>query len=186
MYNPSSLTLAELQRMVAAARPASEYPHDPYILTTLEEAVRALEEGNLGVGSILVDGRGQIVERGHNRMFEPYFRSDLHAEMQVMTTFEDRAREVVSLKDYTLFSSFIPCPMCLARLIHAGVGQVYHAAADVPAPSRLDSLPPFWQTLARGQVFGPANCSPALSDMAYQAFLLAAQKVLEKLQQRRM
>ena len=62
----------------------SEYPDDGNIWLTCILALNGANSGNYGVGSILQNGDGSIVSWGHNEMFNPYFRSDLHAEMVVM------------------------------------------------------------------------------------------------------
>ena len=54
------------------------------------EALAAARAGNYGVGAVLVDPNGEIVERGRNAVFYPHFRSDLHAEMVAMNAFEER------------------------------------------------------------------------------------------------
>jgi hypothetical protein len=78
--------IAALEAEVAALRPDSRYPHDPFILVTLQEAMAAKREGSGGVGACLAhEGSGGIVARGRNRQYVPYWRSDLHAEMDVLT-----------------------------------------------------------------------------------------------------
>ncbi len=90
MYVSAALSLAELAERVRTFKPDPGCPHDPFVVIALEEAIAAAEDGNFGVGACLVDPSGQVVERGHNHVFHPYPRSDLHAEMDTMTRFEDR------------------------------------------------------------------------------------------------
>jgi tRNA(adenine34) deaminase len=99
------------------------------IKATLQEALAGSRENNGGVGACLVRERtGQIVERGHNRQFAPYFRSDLHAEMDLLTRYEGRvkargadnpsaSREVQrQIQGLILYTSVETCPMCLTRI----------------------------------------------------------------------
>ncbi len=103
-----------------------------------------------------------------------------------MTRFEERLRQPISLRDYSLFTSLEPCPMCLTRLITAGVGHVYHAAPDLDSGMvcRLEHLTPVWVELAKRQEFAPARTSPALQEMASQVFLVTANRNTEQLKAR--
>ena len=180
-------TLEMLQKRVESFVPDPGKKHDLYALASIEEAMMAAREGNLGVGVVLVNPESQIVSRGHNRTFFPYFRSDLHAEMDAMTKFEERFRQVTNMRDYTLFSSLEPCPMCTTRLITSGVGKVFYAAADDQAGmvSRLGSLAPVWIEFAKSQVFSKAQCSGEMQDLAFQIFLATIDGYLKKLAERR-
>jgi tRNA(adenine34) deaminase len=186
MYSAASDTLEELARRVRSFASDPAYPHDPYVLVTLQEAIAAAEDGNFGVGACLVDPIGEVVARGHNHVFHPYPRSDLHAEMDTITRFEEAVRAPVSLAGYTLFTSLEPCPMCLTRLITAGVGHVYHAAPDIESGMvyKLRDLTPVWVELARRQEFAEANASPELKQIAHQIFLVTANRNTEALQAR--
>lgn len=161
------------------------YPHDAFVIVTLREAIEAALEGNFGVGAVLVHRR-RIVQRGHNRVFYPYFRSDMHAEMDVMTKFEDGHRNVETMEGYTLFSSLEPCPMCLGRLITSGVRKVYYAAIDQEGgmANRLAYMPVEWRELAQRQDFRLVDCSPDLSEIALRVFMETVGKNDDKLRRR--
>jgi tRNA(adenine34) deaminase len=186
MYVSAADTLEGLRARVQGFMPDPECPHDPYVLITLDEALAAAGDGNFGVGACLVDPEGRVVARGHNHVFHPYPRSDLHAEMDTMTRFEEQVRSPISLHDYTLFTSLEPCPMCLTRLITAGVGHVYHAAPDIESGMvyKLNDLTPVWVELARRQEFAPARCSPELQELAQQVFLYTANRNTRRLAER--
>ena len=80
---------AELGRLVAAP----EHPDDPFVVVCLREAIAGSREGSGGIGACVVrETTGEIVERGHNRQYSPHFRSDLHAEMDLLNRCEDRIR----------------------------------------------------------------------------------------------
>jgi tRNA(Arg) A34 adenosine deaminase TadA len=187
VYVDAELTLESLEKQVAACEPNPGFPHDRYVIATLEEAVAATREGNFGVGAVIVNADGEIVMRGHNHVFHPYFRSDIHAEMDAMSKFEEAYKGVETLVDYTLFTSLEPCPMCLTRLITSGVGRVYHAAPDIESGmvSRLDALTPVWVDLAAEQEFAQAQCSPELGELALEVFLFTANRNTAKLLARR-
>lgn len=172
--------LAEFARQLMEFSPVC--PHDRYIMAAIEQALLVADQGNPAVGAVLVDRQGKIVHGAGPRNVKPYFRSDLHAEMQLITSFENRRRfrnqasVVEAMKGMTLYSSLEPCTMCTARLIMSGVTNVYHAADD-PAGGMVnaqDSLPPVWKQLIRdGQkTFARADCSQELRDLAFAIFVL--------------
>src|SRR5438045_3591390 len=61
-----------------------KYLDDYFAYISCIEAFAALKQGNYGVGGLLVDREKNIVTQGHNQMFYPFFRSDLHSEMVIM------------------------------------------------------------------------------------------------------
>ena len=186
MNNAAQNSLAELEEKVKAFVPDPEYPDDSFIIIALQEAIAAAKEGNFAVGAVLVREDGEIVERGHNRVFNPHFRSDLHAEMDVMTRFEERFPQTESMKGFILYTSLEPCPMCFARLITSGVSRVYYASPDEHGGMvhKSEQMPPAWTELAKRQKFAQARCSPELSDLAFQIFLTTAAENNRKLQER--
>lgn len=178
--------LNEIEREINAYVPDPHYEDDPFILITLKEAIQGSTAYNGGIGACLVnEANGEVVERGHNRQYEPYFRSDLHAEMDVLNRYEDRMK-VTRIYDphdshfsnprnkqgLILYTSLEPCPMCLTRIINSGIKKVYYAALDEDGgmAHRFEDLPPFWQTLAQGMTIEPARCSPDLRILAIKLF----------------
>ena len=119
-------------------------------------------------------------------MFVPHFRSDLHAEMVVLSVFED-ANPDADLQGCTLYTSLEPCDMCTIRLINSGVSNVRYVAADSDkgASTRLNQLAPHWARLAEKQSFGPSDCTTRLSEIALEAFELTIGGVTERLFERR-
>jgi tRNA(adenine34) deaminase len=175
--------LDELEKRIASFVPSPHHRDDSFVLVTLREAVAAMREGSGGIGACLVhEQSGAIVEVGHNRQFMPHFRSDMHAEMDLLNRYEDKKnvkkvegvnpRQVDGL---VLYSSMEPCPMCLTRILNAGLKKTYYAAADPTGGmvQRISSLPPFWRDLAEGRTYAPADCSPELSEMATRLFTLS-------------
>ncbi|HJV57173.1 MAG TPA: nucleoside deaminase [Methylomirabilota bacterium] len=138
------------------------------------EALEAAREGNYGVGAVLVDPAGRIVARGRNSVFFPRFRSDLHAEMVAMNAFEERHPQSEHMRGYSLVCSLEPCPMCLARLLVAGVETVKFLAPDDLAGmvGLKASFPAAWRRLWRRQEFVRADVSEGLRRFALDVFLL--------------
>jgi|GEM_PF-444217 len=180
------LYLEEIEKDMIAFTPAPRYPDDPFVLVTVREAMAGARERNGGIGACLVkEETGEVLEKSHNRQYEPYFRSDLHAEMDLLDRFEERMRLTRSrdprdpayldpraATGIVLYTSVEPCPMCLTRIINAGIKKVYYAAPDINGgmARRFESLPPFWKGMAAGLVLEPARCSPALTDIAARLF----------------
>jgi tRNA(Arg) A34 adenosine deaminase TadA len=161
----------------------TEPPDDPYVWLACAEALLAIAAGNFGVGAVLVGEDGNLLAAGHNRVFHPHFRSDLHAEMVVLDEWENAEPKLPVAGAPTLYTSLEPCPMCLVRLSASAVGRVWFAAPDEAGGmvSRGDRLPPFWQDLARPKSFGQARCSAELIDLAARLFRLNLQELMERL-----
>ncbi len=70
----------------------SEYTDDPYAWLTNVLALKSVYSGNYGVGSIITNARGEIVALGHNLVYSPSFRSDLHAEIVTLNYLSRRLK----------------------------------------------------------------------------------------------
>ena len=171
---PFDMDLPEISRRLNQFQPIK--PHDAVSVMAIQEAIGAIEKGGWGIGAVLIDNQsGVIIGRGQNKTT----RSDWHAEMDLLNQFEDehqdkKARKAL-LAHCTLVTSLEPCPMCLCRMIAAGVGTVYYVAPDVPGGMvhLLDRLPETWQELAKGKIYAPADCSAELVTIAGAVFQLA-------------
>ena len=170
-------TLEALKARIDALKADPQYPDDQYALETIKEAYAALSAKSGGIGACLVDEtKGTVIERGRNRQYTGYFRSDLHAEMDLLTRYEDRAKKPLAsaggnpreCTGLVLYSSVEPCPMCLTRIINSGIKKVYYVAPDPEGGmvTRMHDLPPFWRRFAEGREFSQARCSPALREVA--------------------
>lgn len=174
--------LAAIEKKLAAYRVNAAYADDAYGLTVVNIAVASIKAGSGGIGACLVDGgTGRVVETGRNRQFDGYFRSDLHAEMDLLNRYEDRMKKQRSpgtgkmprdCGNLILVTSVEPCPMCLTRIINSGIKTVLYVTADQAGgmATRLDQLPPFWREFAADRDFRQADCSPELVRMAHELF----------------
>jgi cytosine deaminase len=178
------MTLKELEdRFVQVRQERVDHKDQELGIIACEEALAAARAENYGVGAVLVDPEGEVLERGRNQAFNPKFRSDLHAEMVVMNAFEDRFPEATHMRGYTLFCSLEPCPMCLARLLIAGVQTVKFAALDELGGmvTRMHHLPTAWQRLGQRQQFVQAEVSESLKQFAVDVFVLNLGALRERL-----
>jgi tRNA(Arg) A34 adenosine deaminase TadA len=174
------------QEFLAGYQPRAEHSDDAYAWLTCTLALEGVASDNFGVGAILVDADGQVVAQGHNQVFHPYFRSDRHAEMVVLETWEEGRPQVPWPDGLSLFTSLEPCPMCLVRLLNADVSRVQFAAKDDPGGmvQRLNHLPLAWLELAQGKTFAQAQCSPELAHAAGQIFQINLQQQNARLRRR--
>lgn len=151
--------------------PSTELKDEIVSIRVCQLAAQAAELGTYGVGAVLLNDRGEILVEGHNEVYVNGFRSDLHAEMVVMNRFETDHIRPHELIDCTLVTSLEPCPMCMTRLIFAGIGTILHVSADNDGGmvQRKSSLPPVFQQITQNlsQVWGPAECSEELREVAF-------------------
>ena len=96
--------------------------------SALIEARKAAEAGEVPVGAVLVDPRGEIVARAGNRTRRD---SDptAHAEILVIRA-AAAALGQERLGGYTLYVTLEPCAMCAGALAHARISRVVYGAAD--------------------------------------------------------
>ena len=169
----TSSTIAILANEAEGLRFSLDSPEEAYSWLSCVYALQAVSRGNFGVGAVLVDSAGAITSVGRNEVFVPHFRSDAHAEMVVVNDFEKRFEGAIDLGGFTLYTSLESCPMCLSRLITAGVGTVLHVCDDEyggMVHKRAD-LPSIWIELSSGREFRKARCSERIVDLARRIFL---------------
>ena len=99
-----------------------------YMREALREARRALEEGEIPIGAVVVSPRGDIIGRGHN-LTETLRDVTAHAEMQALTAASD-ALGGKYLTDCTLYVTVEPCVMCAGALGWAQVSRVVFGTYD--------------------------------------------------------
>lgn len=173
----------EWEKWLEEYQPKPSYPDDFQALETCKLALQAVKFGNFGIGCILVNPAGEIVVKGHNKVFNPYFRSDYHGEMVVMDMFEDDYKDVTTMKGYKLYTSLESCPMCMARLITSGCETVLYVAGDRTGGMvhLKENLPEVWKNLAKRLKFGIAECSEELREAANEIFLLNVKDLNDRL-----
>lgn len=94
----------------------------------LIEARAAAAEGEVPVGAVLVDGRGELLATARNRtigLCDP----SAHAEMLAI---REGARRVGNyrLLSTTLYATVEPCLMCMGAIVHARVARLVYGAPD--------------------------------------------------------
>jgi tRNA(adenine34) deaminase len=98
-----------------------------YMKLALKEAQKALDEGEVPIGAIIVSNQ-KIIGKGHN-LIEKLNDITAHAEMQAITA----ASNYIGAKyliDCTLYVTIEPCVMCGGALFWSQISRVVYGAAD--------------------------------------------------------
>jgi tRNA(adenine34) deaminase len=91
-------------------------------------ADEAAKAGDVPVGAIVVDSRGNAIAQASNRK-ERDKDPTAHAEILVLR----KASQVLQtwhLKDCTLYVTLEPCPMCAGAIIQARIGLLVYGTDD--------------------------------------------------------
>ena len=101
--------------------------HEKYMRMALSEAQRAMAEGEIPIGAVVVC-KNRIVARAHN-LTETLTDPTAHAEMQAITM---AASELGGkyLTDCTLYVTVEPCVMCAGALGWAQVPRIIYGCRD--------------------------------------------------------
>lgn len=107
-----------------------------YLDLAYEEARKALEEGEVPVGAVLVS-EGTVIGRGHNK------RNQLkevlsHAECTCLLDASERSGLAI-FPESTMYVTLEPCIMCTGALLNAHVARVVYGAPE-PKFGALGSL----------------------------------------------
>ena len=93
----------------------------------LAEAEKALAEGEIPVGAVLVRG-DEILWADHNRR-EALKDPTAHAEMLCLRHGAEKLGDW-RLRDCTLYVTLEPCPMCAGAMVMSRLGRCVYGAAD--------------------------------------------------------
>mgnify|MGYP000601168359 CR=1 FL=1 len=105
----------------------SPYNDEYFMKQAVQEAMLALESGEVPIGAVIV-ANNQIIAKGHN-LTEKLHDVTAHAEMQAITA----ASEFLGgkyLKGCTLFVTMEPCVMCGGALYWSQIDRVVYGASD--------------------------------------------------------
>jgi len=163
--------MQDWKKYVDQYEPSTSLKDEIAAVRVCQLAAMAAELGTYAVGAVLLDDKGEVLAEGHNEVFVDDFRSDLHAEMVVLTKFEIEHQRPGELGTFTLVSSLEPCPMCMTRLIYSGIGSIRYVCEDPYGGmvTRKSSLPPKIQQISEDlfQLWGLAECSEELREAAF-------------------
>ncbi|MEO5360950.1 MAG: tRNA adenosine(34) deaminase TadA [Nitrospirota bacterium] len=104
---------------------------DKYFMEcALKEALKAFSAGEVPVGAVIVDAKGQIVASACNekeRLHDP----TAHAELTAIRMAAVRSAEGWRLNGMTLYVTKEPCVMCAGAIVNARLSRVVYGCADV-------------------------------------------------------
>jgi tRNA(adenine34) deaminase len=110
--------------------------HEHFMRIALEEAARGKAEGNVAVGSIIVQGE-RVVARGRN-LVTSTLDPTAHAETVALRE-AGRTLQRVDFTGFTLYTTFEPCPMCCGAILVSGISTVVLGGRPTPAERRWGS-----------------------------------------------
>jgi tRNA(adenine34) deaminase len=101
---------------------------EKYMRAALEQARRAAAAGEVPIGAVLVDLKGEVLASEYNR---PISTSDptAHAEILVLR----RAGEIIEnyrLPGCAIYVTVEPCLMCMGALVNARVTRLVYGAPE--------------------------------------------------------
>ncbi len=99
-----------------------------YMHRALDQAHLAMAAGEVPVGAVVVDARGEIVGAGHNAPLSSCDPSG-HAEVRALRDAGQRLGNY-RLEGCTLYVTLEPCMMCTGTMVHARIQRLVYAAAE--------------------------------------------------------
>jgi tRNA(adenine34) deaminase len=93
-----------------------------------QEALKALDDGEVPVGAIITNAQGQIIGRGCNAM-ERLADATAHAEIIAIGA-AARSLGDWRLNGCTLYATVEPCIMCTGALLNARIQRIVYGCSD--------------------------------------------------------
>jgi tRNA(adenine34) deaminase len=107
--------------------------HERFMRMALDEAARGKAEGNVAVGSVIVQG-DRVVARGRNLVMST-FDPTAHAETVALRE-AGQALKLVDFSGCTLYTTFEPCPMCCSAILASNITTLVMGGRPTPAERR--------------------------------------------------
>ncbi len=99
-----------------------------YMHRALDQAHLAFAAGEVPVGAVVVDAKGEVVGVGHNAPLASCDPSG-HAEVRALREAGQRLGNY-RLEGCTLFVTLEPCMMCAGTMVHARIARLVYGAAE--------------------------------------------------------
>lgn len=101
--------------------------YDKFMKSALKCAERALKEGEVPIGAVVVLD-GKVISRGHNRRTKRQIAT-AHAEIEAI---EKACKKLGSwrIPECELYVTLEPCPMCMGAVLNSRIRKVYFGAPE--------------------------------------------------------
>ena len=99
-----------------------------YMKLALRQAQQSFNEGEVPIGSVLIDQLGRVIASSRNQV-ESQSDSTAHAEMNCIRL-SSKLKGNWRLLDCTIYSTLEPCPMCMGAIYASRIRRVVYGAAD--------------------------------------------------------
>lgn len=98
-----------------------------FMMSALKCAERALKEGEVPIGAVVVLD-GKVISRGHNRRTKRQIAT-AHAEIEAI---EKACKKLGSwrIPECELYVTLEPCPMCMGAVLNSRIKKVYYGAPE--------------------------------------------------------
>lgn len=110
---------------------------DKFMKAALKCAERALKEGEVPIGAVVVCD-GKVVSRGHNRRTKKQIAT-AHAEIEAI---EKACKKLKSwrIPECEIYVTLEPCPMCMGAMLNARIRKVYFGAYEAKGRSLTQQI----------------------------------------------
>ena len=110
---------------------------DKFMKAALKCAEKALEEGEVPIGAVVVCD-GKVIARGHNRRTKKQIAT-AHAEVEAI---EKACKKLKSwrIPECEIYVTLEPCPMCMGAMLNARIKKVYFGAYEAKGRSMTEAL----------------------------------------------
>lgn len=92
--------------------------------------------GSFPIGAVIVDESGNIISKGRNTVYEMEALPNeicnnkiAHAEINAILKINNLETNA-SRKEYELYSTMEPCPLCFGAIVMSGITNIHYAARD--------------------------------------------------------
>ncbi len=101
--------------------------YDKFMKSALKCAEKALSEGEVPIGAVVVLD-GKVISRGHNRRTKRQIAT-AHAEIEAI---EKACKKLKSwrIPECELYVTLEPCPMCMGAVLNSRIKKVYFGAPE--------------------------------------------------------
>lgn len=102
-----------------------DFMHEKYMELAIKEAKKALKNGDVPVGCVIVDEEGNVVTKAYNKK-ESSKNATFHAELIAISK-TCKKMKTWHLEKYTLYTTMEPCLMCSGAIIQSRIGKICYA-----------------------------------------------------------